>query len=218
MNIFTSITDPAIRANIRDSHGRADAQCRADGADWYPSTNRLVNALADAANLDPAVVAGMVAVLSPRSAWHTNVKNTAAVLVEAGHLTLDRAVAILYAHGYGRDPVIDTLGIGNGPRGLGASIAKARTLADGGSVNYGQKTLSFLHNILDPAHSDDVTVDAWAAGVALGRRLTTAEMSGLTVKQYARMVEQYRIVAAELGIVPSELQAITWCELRGRAR
>lgn len=219
MSVFTEITDPAMRANIRASWDRADADCRDFGRDWYPSTNRLVLALADAADLDPTVVAGIVAVLSPRSAWHTNVKNAAAVLVEAGHLNLADAVQILWSHGYGRDPVIDTLNIGDGPRGLGTSIAKARTIAESESataVGYGQKTLSFFHNIVDPATSDDVTIDAWAAGVALGRRLTNAEMSKLNAKQYARLAEQYRIVAGELGIVPSELQAVCWCELRNQ--
>lgn len=216
MNIFTATSDAAMRDNIRASWDRADAGCRDFGRDWYPSTNRLVLALAIAANLDPTVVAGIVAVLSPRSAWHTNVKNTAAVLVEAGHLDAMTAVDILDAHGY--RPVKGVWRMDE-PRGLGTSIAKARAIAESESatvVGYGQKTLSFFHNIVDPVMSDDVTIDAWAAGVALGRRLGNAEMSKLNAKQYARLAEQYRIVATELDIVPSELQAVCWCELRNQ--
>lgn len=218
MNIFTETTDPAMRANIRASWDRADAGCRDQGRDWYPSTNRLVQALAITADVDPSVVAGIMAVLSPRSAWGTNVMNTAATLVEAGHLTADQAVDILDAHGYSpRDGVWRM----DGPRGLGRSVAKAMAIAESENPAAhvtGQKVLSFYGNIADPAHSDDVTIDAWAAGVAIGRRLSNAEMSGLTAKQYARIAEQYRIVAAELGMVPSELQATCWCEIRGRAR
>lgn len=216
MNIFATVSDADQQANIRASWDRATAECRAQGRDWYPSTNRLVQDLAAAADLDPMAVVGIFAVLSPRSAWGTNVKNAAATLVEASHLDATVASKILERHGYERDAA-DLVK----PSGLSGSLAKARAIADGESpatIVSGQKVLSFFWNIATPETSDDVTIDTWAAGVAMGRRLTTAEMGGLAAKQYLRMADNYRAVARELGIVPSVLQATTWCETRGRTR
>lgn len=217
-NLFTTTTDQAMRANIRASWDRADAGCRDQGRDWYPATNRLVTALAEVADVDPSVVAAIMAVLSPRSAWGTNVMNTAATLVEAGHLSADQAIKILAAHGYNpRDGVWRM----DGPRGLGRSVAKAMAIAESENPAAhvtGQKVLSFYGNIAAPVTSTAVTIDAWAAGVALGRRVTTAEMSGLTAKQYARVADAYRTVAAELDMPAHELQATCWCEIRGRSR
>lgn len=220
-NIFTTITDAQIRDNIRESWKRADAACRRYGRTWYPKTHELTRDLANAAGLSVDTVAAIIAVLSPRSAWPTNVKNAAAVLVEAGHLSLDKAVSILFAHGYGRDPVVDTLNIAEGPRGLGGSITKARMIVSAeapADFVTGQKVRSFYHNIADPKHSNDVTIDAWAAGVAMGRRLNNAEMSGLNTKQYTRIADQYRIVARELRMRALNLQAACWCEMRGSSR
>lgn len=217
-NLFTSTTDQAMRDNIRASWERADAECRRQGRDWYLSTHRLVTDLATVADVSIAEVAAIMAVLSPRSAWNTNVTNTAATLVEAGHLSADQAVDILRAHGYSpRDGVWRM----DGPRGLGRSVAKARAIATTrtivGNVT-GQKVLSFYNNIANPKHSDAVTIDAWAAAVAIGRRLTTAEMGSMTAKQYTRVADAYRIVAAELRMRAHVLQAACWCEIRGRAR
>lgn len=220
-NIFTTTDDATMRENIRASWQRADAECRREGRAWYRDAHDLAADLAKEAGLTVDTVAAIMAVLSPRSAWGTNVRNTAATLVEAGHLNLDRAVSILFEHGYGRDPVIDTLNIGDGPRGLGKSIEKARTIAETENpigIGYGQKTLSFWSNISDPKFSDDVTVDAWAAGVALGRRLNNAEMAGLNPTQYRRVADAYRAVARELRIRAHVVQAVTWCEMRGRTR
>jgi hypothetical protein len=157
-------------------------------------------------------------VLSPRSAWHTNVTNTAATLVESGRLDAMAAVKILEQHGYApRDGVWRM----DGPRGLGMSVTKARTIAKTGDptgIGYGQKTLAFWSNLSDPKFSDDVTVDAWAAGVALNRRLSPAEMGGLNARQYARIANAYRAVAKELRIRAHVVQAVTWCEMRGRVR
>ena len=218
-NIFAETSIPKMAANILESFTRADADCRHQGIDWYPSTNRLVMDFASAADLDPSVVAAIVAVLSPRSAWGTNVRNTAAVLVESGHLTHAAASAILKRHGYSaRDSQgNDAL---SAPRGLARSITKARAIAESESTVHvtGQKVLSFYWNILDPVHSDEVTIDAWAAGVAIGRRLNNADMSGLNARQYRRVADAYRMAATMLRLRPHVLQAITWCELRGRNR
>lgn len=218
-NVFTATTDESMRANIRASWDRASAECRRQGREWYASTHDLVTDLAAAAGLDVDTVAAIMAVLSPRSAWGTNVRNTAATLVEAGHLSTDTAIDILKSHGYGPD----STGVWrmDEPRGLARSIGKARAIVQaksGAGIVSGQKVLSFWSNISDPKFSNDVTIDAWAAGVAIGQRLGNAEMSGMNARQYRRVADAYRAVAKELRMHGHVLQAACWCEFRGRNR
>lgn len=217
-NIFTATTDQQMRDNIRASWNRADVECRREGRAWYAEAHDLAADLADATGLTVDTVTAIMAVLSPRSAWPTNVMNTAATLVEAGHLDANRAIDILRSHGY--EPK-DGVWRMDAPRGLGSSIAKARRIAETENpvgIGYGQKTLSFWSNLSDPKFSNDVTIDAWAAGVTIGRRLSTAEMGGLTPAQYRRVADQYRAVAKELRMRAHVLQAACWCEIRGRSR
>src|SRR5262245_59142191 len=174
VNAFDATSTTKMAANILESYVRADAQCIADGRAWYGDAHNLVTDLARAYDLDMAVVAAATAALSPRQAWAFNVRNVAATLVEDG---LDRAVAvaILNRHGY-RVESYDQL---DAPRGLSRSTDKARAIVQTGdpSLLTGQKVRSFADNIADPAQSDAVTIDAWAAGVAMGRRLNNAEMA-----------------------------------------
>jgi hypothetical protein len=191
-NIFAAISDEQLRANIIDSYVRSSDACREDGMAWYFKAHTLAVELAHVAGISVERMAAIIAVLSPRSAWGTNVKN--ATRAAYGELSA--------------------------MRGLGGSIAKARALLDGApfeDVVKGEKVNAFWQNIYRPASSRAVTIDAWAAGVCAGRRLSNAEMAGLTTVQRRRLVAAYLDVADRLGIQGHQLEAVTWCELRGRS-
>lgn len=101
--------------------------------------------------------------------------------------------------------------------GLGTNEAKAIRIARGEDpgvvLGGGGKTRSFYNNILDPWHSQDVTID-----VHMGRAL--ANNLGLTDEGLADMTkyaERYRVLAdglkqaaAQLMLRPHALQAIIW--------
>ena len=72
------------------------------------------------------------------------------------------------------------------------------------------KTINFAHAILgdDPRA---VAVDRWAARIAMGTDDADAAGTALgRVGAYDKMADAYRDAAAQLGLKPSELQAITW--------
>jgi len=191
MNIFAERTEREFRQNILASYLRSDDQCRAEGRSWYHDAHDHAVRLAAIAGVTVERMAAILAVLSPRSSWGTNIRN---------------ATAIAEARW---DDV----------RGLRRNVAKALALIDGAPISAhvtGPKVAAFLHNIAFPDTSNMVTVDSWAAGVAMGRRLSNAEMSALNITQRARIVAAYQDVASDLGLLPHEVQAVCWCEARNR--
>lgn len=76
------------------------------------------------------------------------------------------------------------------------------------------KIESFARNIM--GDTDSVTIDVWAVRVALGDR-DDADKILARRNVYRDLADCYRKAAAELGVAPSAVQAVTWCQIRGRA-
>jgi hypothetical protein len=68
----------------------------------------------------------------------------------------------------------------------------------------GLKTRAFYVNILDPNNSDIVTVDTHAIKIAGINR------DSVGVKLYNAIADGYRECAEYVGILPQQIQAITW--------
>jgi hypothetical protein len=77
----------------------------------------------------------------------------------------------------------------------------------------GWKIGSFYRNIVDPDDGEPVTIDRHAIAVAIGHAPSGREQN-LTAYRYRCLAEAYRQVAAERGLTPNAVQAITWCEYR----
>jgi len=73
------------------------------------------------------------------------------------------------------------------------------------------KTLNFFRNILDPNDKNYVTIDRWAYRIA-----TEEAYKPLTKKQYDSIANQYKRAAKRLGLLPSQLQAILWVDVRNK--
>src|SRR5438046_239682 len=72
-------------ANILLAYRAASPADIAAGRDWYPAASRIVDAIAEWANVDPPRVAAVMAALSPRNPWQWNVQDCAAVTYAASH-------------------------------------------------------------------------------------------------------------------------------------
>lgn len=77
------------------------------------------------------------------------------------------------------------------------------------------KIESFARNIL--GDTDAVTIDVWAVRVALGANRNDGEKLLKRVGVYRDLADCYRKAAAELGVPASAVQAVTWCQIRGKA-
>jgi hypothetical protein len=69
------------------------------------------------------------------------------------------------------------------------------------------KTWAFWQNLWHPHDPTPVTLDVWmfrAHGLPVSARLGT----------YEALAEAYRSVAAEVGLIPNQLQAIVWLHIK----
>lgn len=161
------------------------------GVDWYADAQRAIMAMAATHGRTVETVAGVVAALSPRTAWSQN-------LAAADRILADREARV----------------------GTGGNRRKARAIVDGADpmavlVNNGSSTghkvRAFYMNLI--GHHDHVTVDVWAWRAATGgderiKRLDSAAWYGAVARAYAR-------AAAARGLAPAVFQAVVWCEVRG---
>ncbi len=184
-----SQTSAARVRRICKAFRAATAADLAAGLGWYAEARRVAVAI-DPRN--PERAAGVIAALSPRCQWSTNVAWSRAVVgaadagapVPAVHTETMRAQA--YRIAAGEAPL---------------------------SVLNGPKVRAFYANIV--GDTDAVTVDVWAARVATGLTGKDAERAISTPARYAAIANDYRRAAEILGVTPREVQAATWVAARG---
>lgn len=175
-------------ANILRVFDDATAQEVIDGMRWYRVAQSDAKRLT---GLGRVKAAGIVAALSPQKRWEMNLE-IAREFVRSGGLAsvhvkanCDKARAILN----GADPM-DILG--------------------------GLKVRAFYQNLADPETSGPVTIDGHAFCIWQGKRIGLG--SDLRVPSSARahseIVQDYREAAGIVGILPHQLQAITWVAWR----
>jgi hypothetical protein len=132
------------------------------------------------------------AVLSPRITWQENIKGAEKILKAAsqGLSVIPRVV------------------------GIRSNVEKAWAIAQDGDVSRvsGPKVSAFFANL--SGNDERVTIDVWAARAA---GVSDKEMSHLDRQRYVNLEAAYVEVARVLGFKPSELQAICWIVVRGKA-
>lgn len=169
-------------SNILATYAAATPAQKAKGESWYRTAHDLANIIGDG---DARKGAGVLAALSANKSWRLNVR-----------LATDAANG--HVHGHTK-----------------ANLAKVtEILIDGRDpqdvLPMSSKTGHFFRCIADPTDPDPVVIDRHAHDVAVGRTLGDAERGLSSVGRYAALAHAYRTAAARLGILPSELQAVTW--------
>lgn len=162
----------------------------AQGEHWYATAHTFATGLADTHGMTLTSAVGVVAALSPGCNWERN-------------LTLAEQFAQT----------------GDAPHPYGHAIRTARLAATGTPFDTlyvkGYKVRSFYRNILNPADPYHVTIDRHAYAITQGRPCTDAERRTLdTLPGYIRVAAHYHEAAAQTGLIPATLQAITWCVWR----
>ena len=196
------------QANIRSYYDRASADQIAEGRAWYPSMAATLANDAARSGLRIAQVAAVYAANSINTPWARNLA------------LASRAIA---DHAAGRDALCDggTLGMIIGK--VRAAIAATSDDAIDGIMTsdpHNLKIVNFRRNLIDDP--DAVTVDRWAFRIATnfeGCECVKANTHGCgkvpTGNEYRAIADAYRAVASEVGERAHDLQAITWCVVRG---
>lgn len=188
----SATTRRRYRDNIISTYERATDEQKIKGKQWYPIAHDLAEMISGG---DVRKGAGVLAALSANKSWSENVKLGTRAFASgkpSGHtkVMITKAVRIMN----GEDP---------------ANV-----------LPMGLKTGNFYRCILNPADPDAVCVDRHAHDIAVGKAYGDADRGLSSVGRYNAIADAYRAAAARLGILPQELQAITWVvqveSLRGK--
>lgn len=172
--------------NIETAWYMASDQQIAEGRSWYQTAHETAKLLADG---DIKVGAGLLAALSPQTAWWLNVE-LACEAYETGTAT----------------------------RHTGDSCSKANRILAGTDptdvLPMERKTGHFYRCILDPSDAEAVCIDRHAYDIAVGIPLGDWNRGLSAHGRYKLVADSYREAARRLGELPSTVQAATWVAWR----
>jgi hypothetical protein len=195
--------------HIIKAFNEADEPTKKQGMRWYSDAHHIAKSLAGGKDEHAAKGAGVLAAYSPRTSWPLNLFNASRSLQD------DRAV----------QP-------GEGAGIMGQHARSAQKIIDGehhSNVFKTPKISDFAH-LIEHGGDDDsghtrVVVDRHALSVAVGRRMTDAELEKAPLasrKYYDHVADKYRAAAAVLShhhgydIAPHQVQAVTWLQQQKR--
>ena len=196
----TLVDHERMIANIVACYKTADDDQRAGGMVWYSKAQCAAYDIAAKYDIAVYLVVAVIAALSPNNKWSRNVINADALIgaflrgdgidavkVSTYHKMKQKAWDILAAR-----PDYDT--------------AKA--------MLKGQKITSFFCDIMGEFN---VTIDGHARNIAYAEKVSlTDDRSNIGKLEYRALQAAYEQAARQLGLMPYQLQAITWRVWRDR--
>lgn len=175
-------------ANVLSVYYRSTPEARSQGFSWYREANALANTLDP---LNPTRAAGVIAALSPLTPWGRN-----------------EILAIMaYSNGG-----LDGGTLRNSIRKVNAMLREDKSPHD---LLTSEKVGNFFRNIADPTHADHITIDRHAFDIAVGYSTNDDARRILSNKGiYKAFQRVYADAANAAGILPLDMQAITWVQWR----
>lgn len=174
--------------NIVETFRAANKDQEARGRHWYRTAHEVADMMTDG---DVRTGAGLLAALSPQTAWPLNVelaRNAYDTKQPSGH--------------------------------LGDALAKAAKILAGADPSevlpMDRKTGHFYRCILDPTDADAVCIDRHAHDIAVGEEYGSRDRGLGAKNRYALIAHCYREAAQRLGELPSVVQSVTWVVWRDR--
>ena len=196
----TLVDHERMIANIVACYKTADDDQRAGGMAWYSSAQCAAYDIAAKYDIAVYLVVAVIAALSPNNKWARNLVNADALIgaflrgdgidavkVSTYHKMKQKAWDILAAR-----PDYET----------------AKTMLKG------QKITSFFCDIMGEFN---VTIDGHARNIAYAEKVSlTDDRSNIGKLEYRALQAAYEEAARQLGLMPYQLQAITWRVWRDR--
>lgn len=186
--------------NITSVYRDADETQHAEGLLWYPNAQKAAHDIAIKYDIAVYLVVAVIAALSPNNKWSRNVTNADALIGA-------------FIRGDGIDSVkVSTY---HKMKAKAWDILAARPDYDGAKkMLKGQKITSFFMDIMGEFN---VTIDGHARNIAYGERVgLTDDRTNIGVREYRALQAAYEEAARRLGLMPYQLQAITWRVWRDR--
>ena len=186
--------------NITSVYRDADKTQHAEGLLWYSDAQKAAHDIAVKYDIAVYLVVAVIAALSPNNKWSRNVTNADALIGA-------------FIRGDGIDSVkVSTY---HKMKQKAWDILAARPDYDGAKAMLkGQKITSFFMDIMGEFN---VTIDGHARNIAYGERVgLNDDRSNIGVREYRALQAAYEEAARRVGLMPYQLQAITWRVWRDR--
>ena len=186
--------------NIISAYRDADATHHAEGLLWYSNAQKAAHNIAVKYDIAVYVAAAVIAALSPNNKWTRNIVN---------------ADALIGAFIRGDGLLSVKVSTYNKMKQKAWDILAARPSYNGAKAMLkGQKITSFFCDIMGEFN---VTIDGHARNIAYGERIgLTDARTHIGKKEYRALQAAYEAAAERLGLMPYQLQAITWRVWRDR--
>ena len=159
---------------------------------WYFQVNDYCNTLVELHNIPLIKVAGIMSALSPNNTFNSNVKSLEAFLRTKGNCKVS-------TYNAQKNKALTIL-----------NSSDSITIDEVKKILGGLKTQAFFDNILRPETSQDVTIDLWMIrhfGIK----------GSLTPKRYKDASNKIKDLANSLNLLPHQVQAKLWVDIRGNA-
>jgi hypothetical protein len=164
---------------------------------WYFEIHDYCKTLSEVYDVPLIKVAGILSALSPNNTVRSNVISLEKFLKNNGNCKVttfngqkNKALSILNAD--------DNI-----------TIDQVKNIL-GSKKDSGLKTKAFFDNIYRPHTSEEVTIDLWM--------IRWAKIKGsLTPKKYRDTAQKIKYLAKKIGVLPHQLQAKIWVDIRGEA-
>lgn len=181
---------PGRRSNIRKILERADDVDLSEGRVAYFRYNEVLRGLAELYSIPFPKAVAVFAALSPNVDYTGNLRSAASVF-KGWNEGVDVNLIRVSTYNHCRDRAFEYLN----DRDFLATVS-------------GKKIRSFYLNILNPMDPSPVTIDGHAVNVWRGRQRNLKAVAGDF--NYDAVADDYRRVAKDIGLLPNQVQSITW--------
>jgi hypothetical protein len=186
--------------NIMACYRAADSVQVAEGLLWYSDAQKAAHNIAAKYGIAVYIVVAVISALSPNNKWARNVVNADALIAA-------------FLRGDGIDAVkVSTY---HAMKKKAWDILAARPDYDGAKrMLKGQKITSFFMDIMGEFN---VTIDGHARNIAYDEKVgLTDDRTNIGVREYRALQAAYEEAARRVGLMPYQLQAVTWRVWRDR--
>ena len=196
----TMVDHERMMYNITCVYRDADEDQHAEGLLWYEQAKREAYHIAMKHDVPVYITVAVIAALSPNNKWARNLVN---------------ADALIGAFVNGDGLLSVKVSTYHKMKQKAWDILVARPSYNGAKAMLkGQKITSFFCDIMGEFN---VTIDGHARNIAYGERISlTDDRSNIGVREYRALQAAYEAAARRVGLMPYQLQAITWRVWRDR--
>jgi len=200
MKRATMIDHERMVHNVMACYRAADDLQIAEGLLWYSDAQKQAHIIAAKYGIAVYIVVAVISALSPNNKWSRNLTNADALIAA-------------FLRGDGIDAVkVSTY---HAMKKKAWDILAARPDYDGAKrMLKGQKITSFFCDIMGEFN---VTIDGHARNIAYAEKVgLTDDRTNIGVREYRGLQAAYEEAAQRLGLMPYQIQAITWRVWRDR--